>query len=113
MAAIDVEVVLKKLTNPEKISLLAGPSRPPFSIYVNLTVSQELTSGTPKVFQNMEFRPCVCQTDPMVSAAPNSSMAPKQHVSPVEPLWEPHSTPNSFVRPVSLWAKSLSPKVPT
>jgi hypothetical protein len=92
MASIDVEDVLSKLTEREKISLLAGryPLSPSTAVNASLaflTISvQVLTSGTHNPYPNMASPLYDSPTVPMASAAPASSTAPQQPVSPAAQL---------------------------
>lgn len=76
MANIDVEDVLSKLTDREKISLLAGTRLTSLLLLlVSLLMHlQALTSGTPKPFLSTVSLLFASLTVPMAFAVPASSM---------------------------------------
>jgi hypothetical protein len=83
MASIDVEDVLSKLTEREKISLLAGrhflsQSAAAFNL---IMISQVSTFGTHNQSPNMVFRLYDSLMVPMVFAALASSTGPQQLAS--------------------------------
>lgn len=86
MADIDVEAVLSKLDDREKISLLAGSSHLTHTTpIILLTTLQESTSGTPNLSPSMAYPPSASPTAQTASAAPASSTASPRRASPAEP----------------------------
>jgi hypothetical protein len=99
MAAIDVEDVLSKLTNPQKISLLSGkPPRTETTTQSHLP--QVSTSGTPRQSPNTASPPSASPTAPTASAAPDSSMASPPPASRAAPPWARHGTLHSSAKRV-------------
>lgn len=104
MASIDVEDVLSKLTEREKISLLAGGYFMSLAVMPTLRVSnrrsQASISGIHNQSPNMAFPLCDSLMVPMVSAAHASSTAPQQPASLAAQLSAQLSTLSSWKKPV-------------
>jgi hypothetical protein len=75
-ATFDVEAVLKRLNNVEKVSLLSGLHlQEPLPVIHITKNKQELTGGIPSLFPNMASQQFVSLTVRTESVVPSSSMA--------------------------------------
>jgi hypothetical protein len=98
MAAIDVEAVLAKLTDKEKIDLLSGNCADVVLSSRALTAVQVSISGIRKPSQNMAFPHYDCRTGQMACGAPASSMAFLQHAFHAVPALQRLGTRNSYTK---------------
>jgi len=110
---INVEEVLSKLNNVEKVTLLAGTNPLPFpNIPKHFTDNkQEPTGGIPRPSPNMASPQSASPMAPTASEALNSSTASQRLVSHAEPLSAQHGTLLCSTKLGLLWEKRVKPRV--
>ena len=110
---IDVEDVLSKLNNVEKISLLAGSLSQISSSPQFLTdEEQEPTGGIPSLSPNMGYLQFESPTGQMACGVLNSSTASQRRVFLAGQLWVQLGTPPSYIKQVLQWDTRAERKAP-